>query len=589
MDILTINSYLCILQLTGIPIHIFITNNMKRITLIFIIIISSLYSIGAQENDTIISQLESLSDTNKVNLLSNTINTILFQKPSLAMEYLDIYSEIPLVKSSEHRICYIYTSKGLIYEMLGNFALALEYDYKALELAEKISDSVNIAHSLANIGFLYSNQSQQYDKSIEYQKKSLEIWKSLKNLKHISRTYSNISSDFRLMNENDSALYYQLKSLTIFKMVVDSGAEYDRNLALKYSGIAGIFLNTNKLDSAQLYYNKAQLLLENNSMDFELAELYYGIGINYYKKKDYVNSELYYQKAIDKAKALDLKSFILKYRFYYAELQSKKGDYEYAYKLLEKLFFAADSINSAETRNRIAEVQGKYFNEKNLRKIENLEHNNELQSIKEQYYIIGIIALLVFAFGIITIILLKKRKDKLLTHQKVKIYEQEKELANAEQEKSDILRQELENELKFRNKELTTHALNMMQKNKLLDSLSLRIDEFKKVSNDEQKGEIRKIKREINNYLRSDKDWELFKIYFEQVNESFFDDLKDKYPDLSINDLRLCALIKLDMNIKESASVLNVAPNTIKSARYRLRKKLKLDTETHLYEFIQSI
>jgi DNA-binding CsgD family transcriptional regulator len=81
----------------------------------------------------------------------------------------------------------------------------------------------------------------------------------------------------------------------------------------------------------------------------------------------------------------------------------------------------------------------------------------------------------------------------------------------------------------------------------------------------------------------------VFKLYFEEVNRDFYRKLNDLNPELTTNDHRLCALIKLNMNSKEMASVLNVAPNSIKSSRYRLKKKLGLDMEADLEEFIRSL
>ncbi len=78
-------------------------------------------------------------------------------------------------------------------------------------------------------------------------------------------------------------------------------------------------------------------------------------------------------------------------------------------------------------------------------------------------------------------------------------------------------------------------------------------------------------------------------MYFEQVNKDFFEKLLKKVPSLSSNDLRLSALIRLNMNIKESASVFNVEPASIKSARYRLRKKLNLNQEDDLYDYMRKI
>ena len=89
--------------------------------------------------------------------------------------------------------------------------------------------------------------------------------------------------------------------------------------------------------------------------------------------------------------------------------------------------------------------------------------------------------------------------------------------------------------------------------------------------------------------LRSHKDWDVFKLYFQEVNKNFYARLEAINANLTTNEQRLCALIKLNMTSKEMASVLNVAPNSIKSSRYRLKKKLGLQQEDDMEAFIRAL
>ena len=72
-----------------------------------------------------------------------------------------------------------------------------------------------------------------------------------------------------------------------------------------------------------------------------------------------------------------------------------------------------------------------------------------------------------------------------------------------------------------------------------------------------------------------DRDWEEFKIFFEQVHTDFFTKMKSSYPDLSSAELKLCALARLDLNIKEASNILSISPESVKTSRYRLRKKIE--------------
>jgi DNA-binding CsgD family transcriptional regulator len=129
----------------------------------------------------------------------------------------------------------------------------------------------------------------------------------------------------------------------------------------------------------------------------------------------------------------------------------------------------------------------------------------------------------------------------------------------------------------------------MMKKNQFLQELESDISEISKHSSDEVKSKLRRLNALIKRNNKSEKDWELFKNYFEEVNRGFYERISVKYPKLSSNDYKLCALIKLNMNIKESASVLNISPESVKTARYRLRKKLEMKAEDDLHKYIQNI
>jgi len=161
---------------------------------------------------------------------------------------------------------------------------------------------------------------------------------------------------------------------------------------------------------------------------------------------------------------------------------------------------------------------------------------------------------------------IKRKKDKI-----------EKELMTIAQKK-------LNQDLRFKNKELTGQALMMMQKNKLLGDILNNISDIKP-----QSPELTKLKRKLKKSMHSEDDWALFKHYFEEVNKDFFAKLKQINDKITPAELKLSALIKLRFNIKESAALLNISPDSVKTARYVLRKKLDLKTGDNIYDFLNNI
>ncbi|RLD45704.1 MAG: hypothetical protein DRI86_05200 [Bacteroidetes bacterium] len=558
-------------------------------SLIFFLLAFSALSNTTSQSDSLIYSIKDSSDVSKINILSSTINNCVFQQPNLALKYIDVYSKIPSVKNDSSRICYVYTSKGLCYEMKGDFSKALEYDFKALKLASSTNNDAQRFNILTNIGLVYFNQSHQYSKSIQYFKEALNI--SLKHNNNIdaSGAYANIGLAYKLLNNIDSALYYHKLALTVLNYKPNSNKDIERRLALIYSNIGDDYRFLNILDSSLFYKQQSIVLLEKNNMSFELAEQYYSLGYTYKVMNKVDKAIILYKKSLNIAKRLELKSKQMKYAMELAELYSIKKNYKKAYELMYSHALLSDSINSEETRNKMAQLQAQYDVELNHRKIEKLELESEVQQFRLRAYLLTIGGIALLALSVIIFFIIKRRKDKQLSIQKDLVHKQERDIAKVKEEKAEVIQNELKTQLEYKNKELTTHALNMMQKTKLLQDLTIAINGFNKKASDEQRQEIIKIKREINKYLRTEKDWDLFKIYFEQVNEGFYEKLKSISPEISSHDLKLSALIKLNMNIKESAAVLNIAPNSVKSARYRLRKKLKISQETDLYEYFQSI
>jgi len=195
---------------------------------------------------------------------------------------------------------------------------------------------------------------------------------------------------------------------------------------------------------------------------------------------------------------------------------------------------------------------------------------------------IGIFIISLLSFFLIRSMNLKNKKQQELLASK--------EDLNATALESQRLKQiELENQLHFKNKELASYALNFVQKNELLENLHSQLKEAKDAPPKNQAKYLDQIERTIRQHKSQEKDWEDFKIHFEQVHSNFLTSLKEKFPELSSNDLKVAALARLNLNIKETSNILGISPESAKTARYRLRKKLKMAQEDDLFSFLSQM
>lgn len=136
-----------------------------------------------------------------------------------------------------------------------------------------------------------------------------------------------------------------------------------------------------------------------------------------------------------------------------------------------------------------------------------------------------------------------------------------------------------------KSRQLSSMALHLAQKNELLQSLLQEMKNWTGVKGEELKA-ARKL---IQSNLTADEDWERFQRHFEEVHPGFFDHLQQSYPELKDSDFRLCAYLRMRLENKEIAQLLNISPKGIETARYRLRKRLKLPKDVRLNEFIQQL
>ncbi len=177
--------------------------------------------------------------------------------------------------------------------------------------------------------------------------------------------------------------------------------------------------------------------------------------------------------------------------------------------------------------------------------------------------------------------------------QQQKFAEREKQLQieslTAEKEIMELRNEKLRSEKIQKDKELANTTMQIIQKSKSLVALK---NDLRKLARELGKhpasDHLHTIIRKINRSIDTDKQWEVFESHFENVHEEFLTRLKENYPELSPRELKLCAYLRLNISSKEIANLMNISVRGVEISRYRLRKKLALDHDTNLTEFIMN-
>jgi ligand-binding sensor domain-containing protein/DNA-binding CsgD family transcriptional regulator len=176
---------------------------------------------------------------------------------------------------------------------------------------------------------------------------------------------------------------------------------------------------------------------------------------------------------------------------------------------------------------------------------------------------------------------------KIINQQKEKQFKQQQ--LNSEKKIIKLENEKLENEVSFKQRELASLALNITSKNEMLDQIKSQLKSFSNKLPVEDKNELVQIVKLIDNNSKLDNDWKKFEFYFDQVHSNFLKQLREKYPDLTISQMKLCAYLKMNLSTKEIATLMNISVAGIEKSRYRLRRKFNLDHDRMLTDFIQAI
>lgn len=184
----------------------------------------------------------------------------------------------------------------------------------------------------------------------------------------------------------------------------------------------------------------------------------------------------------------------------------------------------------------------------------------------------------------------KKEKERQMKEQQMEFHlaeeKKEKELAK-------LRSKQLEVELKHKSSELSDSAMNLVRKNDMLQAIDQNMEQLSEsVRREETKARLVKkigdIRKEIKMHMNDDDNWNKFEENFNLVYDNFSQKIMEAFPQLKKSDLKLCVYLRMGLSSKEMASLLNTSVRSIETARYRLRKKLDIDTGSNLTDFIQS-
>ncbi|MFP3860835.1 MAG: triple tyrosine motif-containing protein [Bacteroidales bacterium] len=203
------------------------------------------------------------------------------------------------------------------------------------------------------------------------------------------------------------------------------------------------------------------------------------------------------------------------------------------------------------------------------------------------------IALISYAFlFVLGLVFLRVAFKRRLKKHAIELEQREKERRRreqmlVEQKYMRLKNRDLQSEVASKSIELANYTMTMINKNEILLKIKNELQKLKKELGPRFPAyKYKKLNKMLEQSLSSEDEWKKFEFHFDQAHENFFKRLKSEYPQLTPNDLKLCAYLRMNLSTKEIAPLLNISIRGVEVRRYRLRKRLNLKREDNLVEFL---
>ena len=418
---------------------------------------------------------------------------------------------------------------------------------EGIKMAEKISDSVLF-------GKLYNNLGLMYLSVYRIQEAFNSFHNSLSNLSNNFEALYNLCDAHSLAKELDSTYQYYDSAYFYMEHLLVAARNRQDTIATYYRIGCMKSFEKNYDEAIQFLLQAYKNMPENENVDQFSLDFYNKYGI--LRELSLVTLNMGYLdqalEFIDKAIQLaETSNHIEALAYCYgikSDIWSHKGDYKAAYEYVKKQQEFIDKLNQLQDKEKLSQYERDLL----LKEADEQLRYEKFKAAQKQHTTWIVSGLIVFFSLLITVLLVLFNRKR---------------------------RRVLELELNAQHREMTSKVLNQMRINETLQEVVNQLDQIKDAP-EKMETDLSSMIRNLNEMVDdgSKKD---FDYYFVQVHPSFYNNLKKDFPDLTPNDLRLCAFIKAKLSTKEIADLNHMSADSVKNSRSRLRKKLGL-TDTSI-------
>lgn len=507
-------------------------------------------------------------------LLAKAENYISHQ-PDSSLQYARSALRIATQEENSQGIARSNLLLGHIFANFSAYSTAADHFYTAIELFITDDNWVGQAETHNALGDLYY-YTRQLSESLNEHQKALKIARDndLSRLEALTLGY--IGHFYEKQLDYTKALEFQLQALQLYEQLGEPNG-----LSAIYGNLGSIYEDLEDYDRAYEYFSLALEYNEQTQNEEQRIVHLNNLGDSFRKRGRLKEALRYSQEAEALAGKLENIYQTKSAKRDLSKTYFEMGEYRDAYLQAEAAYELVEELYDTGAVTQIARMQSVYEMNQTLRELDNLKKDQRISRIVSWSVIGGLLMIIVVSALLFSRQRLKNRKDR-------EILEARQALTERELENSQLREKQLQADLEARASQLSAHALSIVQKNKILKEIKSQLTHMQQ-QNKSMGKPVSQLVNKIDQSFHFDKDWKKFNHIFEQVHPEFYRRLNDKYPDLTSAEIRLCALLRLNLEAKDIASILGISQDSLRVSRYRLRKKLELERNTNLVSFIMNI
>ncbi|MCK8523801.1 tetratricopeptide repeat protein [Aquimarina sp. D1M17] len=468
-----------------------------------------------------------------------------------------------------------YVQLGVVNRRKADYPTAIAYYVDALRYYEKMKDSSKSADVYHNMALVYRYQ-KEHRKAIENYKKAILLKEKVKDTFGMGAGYNMLGVSYRQNKQLDSALICYQKAKEYFTLINSK------------EDLHGVYGNLAVLYSMQKQYDRSIALKLANlnyykriGKQLSICVEYYNLASDYIKIKQwekaikYTDSSL--QVGLDEGFTERVSVSFRRKSFVYA----KMGNYKEAHENYRKYKKYNDTIFNIQNAKKMQalELNYQFEKEKQADSLQFLQEKREVELVakseasKKKLYLVLVFVTLIGG----TIIGVLMRRN----------YVQRAKIAQATHDaEKKILDQEINIKEENIKRLIADNSMRLAFKEELLDKIKTEVIGAKPEN-------IQKTLTSLTTQLKLQIDTENklsgLQEKINYINKSFDEKLQKLYPELTSGEREVCALLRLNLSIKEIMTIRNVSSDSVKSMRRRIRKKMNISSDIEIEKFIQNL